>query len=75
MEAFEKWKFENYFPDSNLVDSDDYQEGYSDGLEAGWEAALNFALLLQVSSWEQDGSISYSNCIHASDIKKELESK
>lgn len=42
MEVFEKWKHKNYHPEHNLVDSDDYQDGYSDGLESGWEECLRW---------------------------------
>ena len=43
MEAFEKWKWKVQPTKGNLVDADDYKEGYIDGLEAGWRAALEWA--------------------------------
>jgi len=44
MREFEKWKSENFKPEKNLVDSEDYFCGYADGLETGWRAVLEMVL-------------------------------
>jgi len=64
MENFEKWWYESDF-DEELLDPYYFAKNV-------WEKALRWALEQRVSGWESDGSISYSDCIHATDIEKEL---
>lgn len=67
MKNLEKWKSENFKPEKNLVDSKDYLCGYVDGLEAGYQAALEW-VKKEAISLDERGDISRGV------INRELES-
>ena len=64
MKEFEKWCKNNYNPDEDLTASEDFKEGYKDGREDGWKAALEWVLSIDSGfcscgvpndSWQEDG--------------------
>lgn len=52
-----------------MTKNEDYYTGYY----YGYKAALEWALKMKVCGWEEDGSVSTSNVICVSDIKRELQ--
>ena len=59
MNEFDKWCKNNYNPDEDLTASEDSKEGYKDGREDGWRAALEWAenLFVQLNSFEVEETI------------------